>query len=187
MGNIQIDLVYFINNGLQNPFLDWIVPIIYSITDVRVILALIVLAIIGSWILKKEKICRIALLCLFAFCFACVFIFTLKTFYPSIRPFIALEGVRLAVHDNGFYSFPSGHFAISTMVLSVILLSMENHKCEMFALSTVYLLILAFVVIYGGVHYPLDIIGGIIIGVASAVIVVRYFAFLADNLVKRIF
>ena len=56
MGNIQIDLLYFINNGLQNPILDKIVPIIYSITDVRVIFALIILFLIGSKILKKEGI-----------------------------------------------------------------------------------------------------------------------------------
>ncbi len=38
MVNMQMELLYFINNGLQNPFLDIVVPIIYSITDVRVIL-----------------------------------------------------------------------------------------------------------------------------------------------------
>ena len=37
MGDIQLDLLFFINNQLQNPFLDMVVPIIYSITDVRVI------------------------------------------------------------------------------------------------------------------------------------------------------
>lgn len=110
MGNMQMDLLYFINNGLQNPFLDIVVPIIYSITDVRVIFALIILVLIGSLILKKNRITKIALYCLAAYCLSIVLIMISKTFYPSPRPFIAYESIRLAVHDNGFYSFPSGHF-----------------------------------------------------------------------------
>ena len=173
MGNIQIDLLYFINNGLQNPILDKIVPIIYSITDVRVIFALIILVLIGSKILKKDKVFKIACLCFAAYCISIVFIMVSKSFYPSIRPFIALEGIRLTVHDNGFYSFPSGHFGISMTVLSVILLTADKYKHELLALSAIYLLILSFVVLYGGVHYPVDILGGGIIGFISAFIVVR--------------
>ena len=184
MGNIQIDLLYFINNGLQYPFLDAIVPIIYLITDVRVIFALIILALIGSCIFKKDKITEIAILCLLAYCFSIVLIMISKTFYPSPRPFLALEGIRLVVHDNGFYSFPSGHFGISATVVSVILLACEKYKKELFALSVLYLLILAFVVLYGGVHYPIDVIGGGIIGVVSAVLVVNYLKPLADYLIS---
>lgn len=182
MGNIQIDLLYFINNGLQNPFLDWIVPIIYSITDVRVILAIILLVLISSLILKKDKINNIAILCLAAYCFSIVFIMISKTFYPSPRPFLALEGIRLAVHDNGFYSFPSGHFAISTVVVSVILMRVDEYKKELFALSVLYLLILAFVVMYGGVHYPIDVLGGGIIGFLSAFIIAHC---LGDYIIDR--
>ena len=186
MGNIQIDLLYFINNGLQNSILDAVVPIIYSFTDVRVMLSLILLALFFSWILKKDKINEIAILCLFAYCLTIAFTMVSKTFYPSTRPFIALEGVRLVVHDNGFYSFPSGHFAISSAIVSVILLKAENHKHELLLLSILYLLILAFVVIYGGVHYPIDVIGGGIIGVVAAVIVVRYQKAFMDC-IKRLF
>ena len=186
MGNIQIDLLYFINNGLQNSILDAVVPIIYSFTDVRVMLSLILLALFFSWMLKKDKINEIAILCLFAYCLTIAFTMVSKTFYPSTRPFIALEGVRLVVHDNGFYSFPSGHFAISSAIVSVILMKAENHKHELSLLSILYLLILAFVVIYGGVHYPIDVIGGGIIGVVAAVIVVRYQKAFMDC-IKRLF
>ena len=49
----------------------------------------------------------------------------------------------------------------------------DKHKRELIVLSLTYLLILSFVVIYGGVHYPIDVIGGGIIGIISAKIVVR--------------
>lgn len=184
MGNIQIDLLYFINNGLQNPFLDKIVPIIYSLTDVRVIFCLIILVLIGSWIFKKERINKIAILCFIAYFLSIVLIMISKTFYPSTRPFLALEGIRLVVHDNGFYSFPSGHFGISVTVLSVILMKADKYKHELLALSIIYLLILSFVVMYGGVHYPIDVIGGGIIGLLSAIVTVRYLGFLAEYIDK---
>ena len=186
MSNIQMDLLYFINIGLQNPFFDSIVPIIYSLTDVRVMLALIILLIMASWLLKKEKLNKIAILMLIAFGLSSVFIFTSKIFYPSTRPFLAFESIRLTVHDNGFYSFPSGHFCIATTLLSVVLLKVEKYRRELFALSFLYLLILAFVVMYGGVHYPIDIIGGGILGIVSAVIVIRYLDGFAEYLVNLI-
>lgn len=173
MGDIQLDLLFFINNQLQNPFLDMVVPIIYSITDVRVIFTLIILVLIGSRIFKNNKITKIALYCLAAYGFSIVLIMISETFYPSPRPFIAYEAIRLVVHDNGFYSFPSGHFGISTTVLTVIILTADKHKRELIVLSLTYLLILSFVVIYGGVHYPIDVIGGGIIGILSAEIVVH--------------
>ena len=58
----------------------------------------------------------------------------------------------------------------------------ENHRHELLAISILYLLILAFVVIYGGVHYPIDVIGGGIIGVVAAAIVVRYQKVIVDRL-----
>lgn len=148
-------------------------PAIYSITDVRVIFTLIILVLIGSRIFKNNKITKIALYCLAAYCLSIVLIMISKTFYPSPRPFIAYESIRLVVHDNGFYSFPSGHFGISTTVLTVIILTVDKHKRELIVLSLTYLPILSFVVIYGGVHYPIDVIGGGIIGIISAEIVVH--------------
>ena len=72
MGDIQLDLLFFINNRLQNPILDMVVPVIYSITDVRVIFALIILVLIGPRIFKNNKISKIALYCLAAGIFAIV-------------------------------------------------------------------------------------------------------------------
>ena len=182
MSNIQVSIMYFINNGLQYPFLDWIVPIIYSFADVRVMLTLLILVFIASRVLMKEKINKIAMLCIIAFGLASVFILSSKIFYPSTRPFVAFEWIRLTVNDNGFYSFPSGHFAIATMILSIILMNVDKYKKELFALSILYLLTLAFVVIYGGVHYPIDVLGGFIIGVLSAIVTVRYLGFLTEYL-----
>ncbi|MEE0925499.1 MAG: hypothetical protein U0L35_07365 [Methanobrevibacter sp.] len=62
---------------------------------------------------------------------------------------------------------------ISTTILSVIILTADKYKRELIVLSIIYLLILSFVVFYGGVHYPIDVIGEGIIGIISALIVVH--------------
>jgi len=62
---------------------------------------------------------------------------------------------------------------ISTTILSVIILTADKYKRELIVLSIIYLLILSFVVFYGGVHYPIGVIGGGIIGIISALIVVH--------------
>lgn len=90
MGNMQMELLYFINNGLQNPFLDIVVPIIYSITDVRVIFALIILVLIGSLILKKNRITKIVLYCLAAYCLSIVLIMISKNFLSKSQTFHSL-------------------------------------------------------------------------------------------------
>ena len=187
MSNIQVDLIYFLNNGLQNPFLDWIVPVIYSITDIKIVFAIIILALIGSWALKKDKVGKVAIICILGFVLTCIIAFILKKFYPSIRPINALEGIRMIIHDDGFYSFPSGHFAISTMTLSVILMNVEKHRTAWLTVAIIYLLVLAFVLIYGGIHYPTDIITGGIIGVVSAAIAVYYLGFITQYCMKKMF
>lgn len=126
------------------------------------------MVLIGSRIFKNNKITKIALYCLAAYYLSIVLIMISKTFYPSPRPFIGYEAIRLVVHDNGFYSFPSGHFGISTTVLTVIILIADKYKRELIVISLTDLLILSFVNIYGGVHYPIDVIGGGIIGIMSA-------------------
>ena len=123
-------------------------------------------------------------MCIIAFFVSSAFILMSKTFYPSPRPFMVLEGIRLAVNDNGFYSFPSGHFSVTVTVLSIIMMKVKKYRRKLFVLAIAYLLILSFVVMYGGVHYPIDVIGGGTIGLVSAVITVRYLDFLADYVIS---
>lgn len=83
--------------------------------------------------------------------------------YHRPRPFLAFSLPHL-INDNE-YSFPSGHtifiFALATAVYPF------NKKLAYFLYGPGFLIGLARIV--GGVHYPSDIVGGIILGVATGI------------------
>ena len=69
-------------------------------------------------------------------------------------------------------SFPSGHTTSTCAVLFALIFKYKNK------LLTIVLAICCFLVgfsrIYVGVHYPLDILAGAIVGISSAYLVYRY-------------
>ncbi len=87
----------------------------------------------------------------------------IRYFYHHNRPFISLGFEPLINHDLTA-SFPSGHIAfLFALVLPAFYL---NKKLGYWFLAISFLVGISRVVT--GVHWPLDILGGIIIGLASA-------------------
>lgn len=88
-------------------------------------------------------------------------------FYES-RPFINYQISPLIPYEDDA-SFPSGH----TSIISAIAFSYIYLKSKW---APVFLLLAIWVGlsrIYVGVHYPLDILGGIVVGIVSVVIVLQ--------------
>lgn len=91
----------------------------------------------------------------------------IRYFYHRPRPFIALPDVHPLFTDPA-WSFPSGHatffFALSNVVY------LYNKKWGIwFFVATLFITVGR---VIAGVHYPSDIIGGAVIGVIVAYIVV---------------
>ena len=106
--------------------------------------------------------------------------------YVSPRPYVVLSNIRMVVQDHGLNSFPSGHTSISFSVISVVLMKAKEHRLILGILAVIYLIILEFSLLYSGVHYPTDLIGGAIIGIVSAAVAVFFsdrFIGLVDNAV----
>lgn len=159
-----MDLLTFINNGMQNPILDLVVPIIYKITDSHVLPIIILVLLVAAWLLKKEKLKKILLLCFVSIIITFGIVLVLKLYHVSPRPYSVLSNIRFVVPDNGLNSFPSGHMSISMSIITVLLMKIKEYKLPLTILSILYLLILAFSLLYAGVHYPLDIIVGATVG-----------------------
>jgi len=80
------------------------------------------------------------------------------------RPFVNLHTGRL-VNPFSEKSFPSDHAAVAFAIAASVFLYDKKLGIVLMFLS----LLVGLGRIYAGVHYPLDIVGGIVVGVVSAV------------------
>lgn len=87
-------------------------------------------------------------------------------FDQRLRPFIELSAPHLFVVHA--YSFPSGH---TTFVFALATVAWYYHQKTSYFIF-VSGLIIGIARIMAGVHYPSDILGGIIVGVVSAYVLV---------------
>lgn len=94
------------------------------------------------------------------------FTFALKQSIERTRPFVAYPD-RIAYKGGGSgYSFPSGHTS-STFALATSL-SLNYPKWYVIAPSFAFAATTAYSRMYMGVHYPSDVLGGIILGAGSS-------------------
>lgn len=93
-----------------------------------------------------------AIICIF------VFLYT-KSFFSRIRPY-KKHGKIPIMYPPDKHSFPSGH----TMVAFAISFSMGSYSLYSFFLFYSIAFLIAFSRVYVGLHYPFDVISGIISG-----------------------
>ena len=96
-----------------------------------------------------------------------VFVEIIRFFYYNPRPFLVLENVNQLINHEMTGSMPSGHasfyFALATGVC------LYNKKAGYIYLSSAGLM--GFARIFSGVHWPLDIIVGAVLGIGTAILV----------------
>lgn len=169
----NVNIFYLINNGMDNGILDFVMPLITNLGSfIAWVLVCGILFVFGG---NKGK--KVALLGFSALLIGNVAVFLLKYLVAEPRPFLALSHVDLLVPENEIYSFPSGHTASSFAVATIIGLKYKmNFKGR--RISLIYPLlafagVIGFSRIYIGVHYPLDVIFGAIVGILSAILVLK--------------
>ena len=98
----------------------------------------------------------------------------LKNLFAVPRPFLVDPSIHALIQETDF-SFPSGH-ATTFMALAVILFSI-NHKAG--KLAFIAALIIGIARIFAGVHTPLDILAGYVLGGTFALIASHIFKILS--------
>ena len=100
---------------------------------------------------------------------ACMTNLTLKDFFGRVRPFNANpEIVTLIKHPSSF-SFPSGHTS-GSFSAALVLYHMLPKKLGVPAV--VLATMIGFSRMYVGVHYPTDILGGIVVAIIASTLAI---------------
>lgn len=115
---------------------------------------LLSLCVFGYWMLNKRFYRDLGML----LCITAMFNVMLKGFFAIPRP-----GVEHLMATDYGYSFPSGHASAITVAALAIATLYKNRLIWTFSLISIVGCCASR--IYLGVHYPIDIIGGIVVGV----------------------
>ena len=111
----------------------------------------------------------------------------LKPLVQRIRPCFALEHVRLLVHQPRSYSFASSHAANSAAVVSMIWIFFHRGVMveKLFTgIMILYALLISLSRAYVGVHYPGDLLAGMVIGVWAASLVYLFYSWILKNVLQ---
>src|SRR6056297_324541 len=162
---LQVELLKMIQQ-IRFPLLD---VLFQAITITAEELFFIVLAAWFLWCGNKQLGYRVG----FAFLASVVVNPLLKNSFRIERP-IGVEGIESQrLHTATGYAFPSGHTQGATAFWTGMMTYVRRRW--MFLLGTVLIVLVAFSRMYLGVHWPSDVIGGLIAGVVTVLVVNRVF------------
>lgn len=161
MYNLDENILLFIQENIRNPVLTKIfVPLtVFGNAGIFLIILGIVLSLI-----KKTRRLGVGILTALLINFIINDLF-IKNIIRRVRPFNSVAGLNVLIKPPKSFSFPSGHTSSFFACTTVIFNSSKKY-------GTIFLLMsfmMGFSRMYVGVHYPSDVLAGMIIGIISGI------------------
>jgi len=177
--NLDLGLFHLINQKLANPVFDWLMPLVSSksIWLIPILAGLMLLFIIGK---KRGRLAAILVILTIATADPlCARV--LKPTFKRMRPSHTLTDVRLIGKKGGKYGFPSNHAANVTGAMLILAFFYRRSKYVCGGLAVM----VGYSRIYLGVHYPTDVLAGMLIGICLALLWILIWQSLANHLLKK--
>lgn len=163
---LNINIFKYINHFADiNPILNNIAIII-----AKYLIFIFILWIVYLWFRRGREYKKIAIYSIYSFILGFLFNLLISFFYYHPRPFMIHLGKLLIQHVSET-SFPSDH---TTIMLSIAFLSLyfKETRKEGLILS-IFGFISGMARVFCGVHFPLDIIGSLVVALLSSFIIYR--------------
>lgn len=156
-----------INIGWENKVLDVIMPILTYLGSSGVIW-LVLAALIAYAGGKAGRGVAVAMMCALVLSYFLTEEL-LKNLFARPRPFTVISDARVLISKPLTYSFPSGHAAVSFACAVVLIRGCKR----LWWFFLVLAISIALSRVYVGVHYPLDVICGSVVGLFCGIFVIR--------------
>lgn len=166
--------LFFLISGLNNqyPALDYIM--IFG-AEYLIYFAFILMFVLAVWGGSNEK--KALLLTLFCLPILVIIIKVIHLFFFEPRPFISFD-ISPLIPYKADASFPSRHASI----ISSLAFAYTYLKSKWAPFFLIIMIWVGLSRIYVGVHYPLDIIGGFLVGIFSLIVALQIKNLLKFNL-----
>lgn len=174
--NFDITIINFINNHIQNQPLNEFMSYITKLGNIGIIWISLFLILL---LMPKHR--KTALMLLFALLLGTLLSeVILKPLISRSRPFIDSPYLHIFITKPTSFSFPSGHTTASFAAVGVIYQMIKNKLVKTLIILLAILISLSRLILM--VHYPSDVLIGIILGLTCAKIVIYLFQ---NRLIKQ--
>lgn len=158
MQNAELAVLDWMQLHLRCEFLDWLMPFISSLSnhgEVWILFAALLL------LMRRQRTYGLSAACALTLDLMACNLF-LKPLIGRVRPFAFRSGLQLLVPPPGDASFPSGHTAAAFAVV----FALKTAGSPLWVPALVLGSVTAFSRLYLYVHWPSDVLGGVLLGAA---------------------
>ncbi|PRR79899.1 Undecaprenyl-diphosphatase BcrC [Clostridium liquoris] len=166
--NLDNSILLYINNNIHGHIMDKVMVTITILGNNGLIWI-----VIAALLIINKKYRKIGFMALTALILATILgEGILKHLVQRVRPSSDIPAANLLIPKPLSYSFPSGHTTSSFAVTGVLTKYFKNYTFELFSLAS----LIAFSRLYLNVHYPTDVLAGIILGLICSKITIYIFS-----------
>lgn len=172
LASVEGGVLLWIQEALRGPVQDALVMAFTSLGNSGILFIAV-----GVILLLFKKTRRVGMAALLALLIGYLITnLTLKPLVSRPRPWLDVEGLINLVGESAYRSFPSGHSTSAFAFAFALLFGAPKKWMKWVAMIVAVLMALSR--LYVGVHYPTDIVGGLLVGLLAG--------WLAWQLCKRI-